>query len=69
MYKTAMHFIINQNVLYIKLTTNLKCIIKNINKNYIEHTQKNVVLSLSLNFSEMQLLKSFRYLFFFCIVV
>jgi len=54
MYKTAMHFIINQNVLYIKLTTNLKCIIKNINKNYIEHTQKKCRLSLSLNFSEMQ---------------
>jgi len=34
---SKIHFIIKQNVMHIKLTTNLKRIIKNINKNDTEH--------------------------------
>jgi len=29
---SKIHFIINQNVMHIKITTNLKCVLKNINK-------------------------------------
>jgi len=60
MYKIAwkltlkIHFIINENVMHIKLTTNLKRIIKIINKNNPNP------ISISKLYHEILSLKSFR---------